>query len=166
MSTRRPSTLDRVQILSSPLDVARSMVAIGCDHGTGAIVSFSGKVRDKNAGERDAITAMTIEHYPGMTERAINSIIDQASERWNLTEARVVHRSGTLYPGDAIVLVVVSCSHRKAAFAACEFIIDYLKTSAPFWKKEHTASTERWVQCKRSDADAARRWVAEEATLL
>ena len=164
MSDNHPSTNDGVQILSSPIDVGLHLTALSDDHSTGARVSFIGKVRDRNTGIEDVITGMTIEYYPGMTERAINRIIDQAIERWHITEARVVHRSGTLSVGDTIVLVVVSSPHRREAFAACEFIIDYLKTRAPFWKKEHTASAEHWVSCQRSDADAAQRWTAQ--TLL
>ena len=120
----------------------------------GAIVSFTGTVRDQ-AG---AVTEMTLEHYPGMTERAISEIIDQARARWNVIEALVIHRVGALKPLDQIVLVVVASEHRGDAFAACEFVMDYLKTRAPFWKKENTDKGTRWVEARTDDEIAAERW--------
>ena len=122
----------------------------------GAVASFIGVVRDVNEG--DSVAEMTLEHYPGMTEKSIEEIIGQAKGRWKIYEARVVHRVGRLMPTDQIVLVIVTSAHRGDAFAACEFIMDYLKTRAPFWKKEETASGKRWVEARASDDDAAARW--------
>ena len=122
----------------------------------GAVASFVGIVRDVNEG--DAVSDMVLEHYPGMTERAIEAIIDEARARWTIFDATVIHRVGKLAPTDQIVLVVVTSSHRGDAFAACEFIMDYLKTRAPFWKKEALPSGSRWVEARQSDDDAAARW--------
>ena len=122
----------------------------------GAVASFVGVVRDVNDG--DAVAEMTLEHYPGMTEKAIEEIILQARGRWKVMDALVVHRVGTLRPTDQIVLVIVTSGHRGDAFAACEFIMDYLKTRAPFWKKEKTPSGGRWVDARESDDIAAERW--------
>ena len=122
----------------------------------GAVASFVGVVRDVNDGE--PIAAMTLEHYPGMTEHLIEEIINQARGRWQVMDALVVHRVGTLRPADQIVLVVVTSGHRGDAFAACEFIMDYLKTRAPFWKKEQTGQGTRWVEARESDDIAAERW--------
>ncbi len=126
--------------------------------GIGAIVTFLGLMRDINEG--DAVSTMTLEHYPGMTEKALEKIVDEAAQRWNLEGIRVIHRVGELLPEDPIVLVMVASRHRGEAFRACEFVIDYLKTRAPFWKKERTAAGERWVDARHSDADAAGRWKA------
>ena len=122
----------------------------------GAVASFVGLVRDANDGQ--AIHAMTLEHYPGMTERALEAICRQAHERWDLLDTLIVHRVGPLAPGERIVLVGVSSAHRGDAFAACEFIMDYLKTRAPFWKKEQTPEGTRWVEARASDEHAARKW--------
>jgi molybdopterin synthase catalytic subunit len=122
----------------------------------GAIASFIGLVRDVNEGDR--VAEMTLEHYPGMTERALEEIITQACERWNILDVLVVHRVGRLRPLDQIVLVVVTGAHRGEAFAACEFVMDYLKTRAPFWKKEQTPAGARWVEARDSDDAAAQRW--------
>jgi len=122
----------------------------------GAVASFVGVVRDVNDG--DAVAEMTLEHYPGMTEKAIEDIITQARGRWKVFDALVIHRVGTLKPADQIVLVIVTSSHRGDAFAACEFIMDYLKTRAPFWKKESTPSGARWVEARKTDDIAAERW--------
>lgn len=122
----------------------------------GAVAAFIGQVRDVNDGAR--VSAMTLEHYPGMTEKALDGIVEQARSRWDIFDALVVHRIGTLQSTDQIVLVVVSGAHRGAAFAACEFIMDYLKTEAPFWKKEKTADGERWVEARASDDSARERW--------
>ena len=126
----------------------------------GVIASFIGTVRDVNdvEGARDAVAALTLEHYPGMTELALEEILDEARARFALIDALVVHRVGELLPGDAIVLVVVLAAHRGEAFSACEFIMDYLKTRAPFWKKETTPSGSRWVEGRESDQLAAGRW--------
>ena len=123
---------------------------------TGAVVSFVGQVRDINEGSE--VGALTLEHYPGMTEKALQAIVDQARDRWDIFDALIVHRVGTLQPTDQIVLVVVSGAHRGEAFAACEFIMDYLKTEAPFWKKEQTPTGSRWVEAKTSDDHARDRW--------
>ena len=122
----------------------------------GAIASFIGVVRDVNEG--GAVAEMTLEHYPGMTETAIEEIIGQARSRWNVLNVLVVHRVGQLRPMDQIVLVVAAGEHRGEAFAACEFIMDYLKTRAPFWKKEQTGQGARWVEARESDDIAAERW--------
>ena len=127
----------------------------------GAIASFVGVVRDLN--DDADVHAMALEHYPGMTERAIEKIVREAMERWSLIDASVVHRVGRLEPHDPIVLVVTASAHRHQAFHACEFIMDYLKTRAPFWKKESTPEGERWVGARTSDEQAARRWKAEES---
>ncbi|PKO91325.1 MAG: molybdopterin synthase catalytic subunit MoaE [Betaproteobacteria bacterium HGW-Betaproteobacteria-1] len=122
----------------------------------GAVASFVGQVRDLNEG--DEVAAMTLEHYPGMTEKALEQIVEQAKQRWDIFDALVIHRIGELKPLDQIVLVVVSGAHRGEAFAACQYIMDYLKTEAPFWKKEQTSSGERWVEAKASDDSARERW--------
>ena len=122
----------------------------------GAIASFVGLARDLNEGS--GVTAMTLEHYPGMTEKALAALVDEANTRWTLLDVTVIHRVGRLLPGDSIVLVAVASQHRGEAFAACEFIMDYLKTQAPFWKKEETADGERWVEARVSDDAAAARW--------
>ncbi len=124
----------------------------------GAIASFIGLVRDVNDG--DSVAVMTLEHYPGMTEKALEAIVLKARQRWDILDVLVVHRIGELRPTDQIVLVVVSSAHRGEAFAACEFVMDYLKTEAPFWKKEQTGNGARWVEARSSDEDAAARWKA------
>lgn len=124
----------------------------------GAIASFVGTVRDLNDGQD--VARMTLEHYPGMTETALEGIVAAAKARWDLYEALVIHRYGDLGPGDQIVLVAVTSAHRGDAFAACEFIMDYLKTEAPFWKKEATPSGERWVEARETDNTARDRWTA------
>jgi len=122
----------------------------------GAIASFVGLARDMNEGS--GVAAMTLEHYPGMTEKALGRLVEEAKSRWALLDVTVIHRIGRLLPGDPIVLVAVASSHRGEAFAACEFIMDYLKTRAPFWKKEETPAGERWVEARASDDAAAARW--------
>jgi molybdopterin synthase catalytic subunit len=122
----------------------------------GAVASFVGIVRDLNEG--DAVSTLTLEHYPGMTEKSLEEIVAQAQQRWNIYDALVVHRVGTLQPLDQIVLVVVTSAHRGEAFKACEFLMDYLKTRAPFWKKETTPEGARWVEARESDDAAADRW--------
>jgi len=117
---------------------------------------FVGLVRDLNEG--DNVSTMSLEHYPGMTEKSIQAIVDEAARRWNVIDATVVHRIGELKPADRIVLVAVASSHRGEAFAACEFIMDYLKTRAPFWKKEQTPQGARWVEARETDDRAAERW--------
>ena len=122
----------------------------------GAVASFIGVVRDVNDGDR--VAGMTLEHYPGMTERSIETIIAEARARWSIYDALVIHRVGPLAPLDQIVLVVVPSAHRGDAFAACEFLMDYLKTRAPFWKKEKIPGASRWVEARASDDAAAARW--------
>ncbi|WP_456448938.1 molybdopterin synthase catalytic subunit MoaE [Thiolapillus sp.] len=122
----------------------------------GAVVSFLGLMRDINEG--DSVKAMTLEHYPGMTEKALEAIVDEAGQRWDLEGIRVIHRVGKLLPEEPIVLVMVASRHRGEAFRACEFVIDYLKTRAPFWKKENTVDGDRWVEARHSDKDAESRW--------
>src|SRR5262252_7953475 len=122
----------------------------------GAVASFVGVCRDANEGA--AVSRMTLEHYPGMTEKAIGKIVDKTVARWKVIDILVVHRVGELRPGEQIVLVVVTGAHRGEAFAACEFVMDYLKTRAPFWKKEQTPDGTRWVEARASDDEAARRW--------
>lgn len=122
----------------------------------GAIASFVGVVRDINS--QQTIASLELEHYPGMTQASIREIIQEAGERWPLLAARVIHRIGKLAPTEQIVLVAVSSLHRGEAFAACEFIMDYLKTRAPFWKKELTAEGEHWVDARSTDHSAAQRW--------
>ncbi|RPI43890.1 MAG: molybdopterin synthase catalytic subunit MoaE [Betaproteobacteria bacterium] len=126
----------------------------------GAVASFVGVVRDINEG--DVVAGMTLEHYPGMTERSIQAIVAEAKQRWNVQDVLVIHRVGELQPTDQIVLVVVTSAHRGDAFAACEFLMDYLKTRAPFWKKERRSAGSRWVEARASDDDAAARWEQTE----
>jgi molybdopterin synthase catalytic subunit len=146
-----------VRIQAEDFDVGREISQLRRDHPqVGAVASFIGVVRDLNEGAR--VAEMTLEHYPGMTEKAIAGIIDQAKGRWQVYDALVIHRIGRLAPLDQIVLVVVTSAHRGDAFAACEFIMDYLKTQAPFWKKETTPDGARWVESRASDDIAAERW--------
>ena len=122
----------------------------------GAVVSFVGQVRDLNDG--NTIATLTLEHYPGMTEKSLETIVSQAKSRWNIMDATIIHRVGMLQPLDQIVLVAVSSAHRNEAFSACEFMMDYLKTEAPFWKKEATAEGEQWLEAKETDETARKRW--------
>lgn len=122
----------------------------------GAVASFVGIVRDLNDG--DDVATLTLEHYPGMTEKSLEDIVSQAKQRWDIYDALVVHRVGTLKPLEQIVLVVVTSAHRGESFKACEFLMDYLKTRAPFWKKEVTPEGSRWVDARSSDDAAADRW--------
>lgn len=126
--------------------------------GIGAIASFVGLVRDLH--ENSAVTEMILEHYPGMTEKALAEIVNEAKRRWSLINVLVIHRVGPLRPADQIVLVVACSAHRHDAFAACEFIMDYLKTRAPFWKKEQTSEGAHWVDARESDETAIQRWNA------
>ena len=127
------------------------------------MASFVGLVRDANDGS--GVRAMTLEHYPGMTERALEGIVEQAKARWSLLAVRVIHRHGRLEPADRIVFVGVASAHRGEAFAACEFIMDYLKTQAPFWKCEETPEGARWVDARESDDSAAARWGTAEVQI-
>ena len=146
-----------VRVQSEDFDISSEIATLRHDNPRiGAIASFIGVVRDMNEG--DSVAGMTLEHYPGMTEKSVEQIITQASERWQVVDALVIHRIGTLKPLDQIVLVVVSSAHRGDAFAACEFIMDFLKTQAPFWKKEQTGKGARWVDARAADDAAAQRW--------
>jgi molybdopterin synthase catalytic subunit len=146
-----------VRVQEAAFDAGREIAALSEGRrDVGAVAVFVGSVRDLNDGA--AVRRMTLEHYPGMTERALEEISAEAARRWDILDSRVIHRVGPLDPGDAIVLVAVSSAHRGEAFAACEFIMDYLKTRAPFWKKEETPSGTRWVEAKSSDDQAAARW--------
>lgn len=146
-----------VRVQTDDFDVGAEINAMRLSNPSiGAVVSFVGQVRDLNDG--DNVATMTLEHYPGMTEKALSGIIEQAQARWQVADALIVHRVGELKPLDQIVLVLVASAHRKDAFSACEFMMDYLKTEAPFWKKEQTPSGERWVEAKASDDQAKSRW--------
>jgi len=149
--------MPRVRVQAEAFDIGRELESLTVGRNdVGAVASFTGLVRAANDGA--AVTAMTLEHYPGMTELALEAICAQAMARWDLLDVLIVHRVGPLLPGDRIVLVGVSSAHRGDAFAACEFVMDYLKTRAPFWKKESTREGERWVEARVSDEDAAARW--------
>jgi molybdopterin synthase catalytic subunit len=146
-----------VRVQTEDFDVGAEIATLRRGNPTvGAIASFIGLVRDANEGER--VSEMTLEHYPGMTEKALEKIVEDAKSRWDIIDVVVVHRVGTLRPCDQIVLVIVSGAHRGEAFAACEFVMDYLKTQAPFWKKEQTPAGSRWVDARGSDDTAAERW--------
>lgn len=146
-----------VTIQTADFDVSTELAALREQSGqVGAVASFVGVVRDIN--DDQSVTSMALEHYPGMTEKSIGEIIEQAAERWKLIGARVIHRIGELSVSDQIVLVAVSSRHRGEAFAACEFIMDFLKTRAPFWKKEQTPAGARWVDARSSDNAATDRW--------
>ena len=150
----------RVHVQSEPLEPLAPQAELWDGRpGVGAVVSFIGLMRDFNAGQ--AVRGMTLEHYPGMTEKAIQAIVDQAGERWDLEAVQLIHRIGRLEPQDPIVLVAVASAHRGEAFRACEFIIDYLKTRAPFWKKERRADGDYWVEARVQDREAERRWQPE-----
>ena len=146
-----------IRVQQEDFDTGRELEALTRGRAdVGAVASFVGLVRDLNDG--DSVRGLTLEHYPGMTERALEDICREAQARWDILDTLVIHRVGALAPGDRIVLVGVSSAHRGEAFQACEFIMDYLKTRAPFWKKEATALGERWVEARGSDAAAAQRW--------
>ena len=150
-------THPRVTVQTADFDVGVEVAALRAgDAGVGAVASFIGTVRDRNDGA--GVSSMELEHYPGMTERSIEAMIDQAMQRFEIRAARVIHRVGLLRPLDQIVMVAVSSAHRGQAFQACEFLMDYLKTQAPFWKKEQTPEGARWVDARSSDAAAVARW--------
>ena len=149
--------MSRIRVQSEAFDITALQNELWADNpAVGAVVTFVGLMRDMNAGE--PVERMVLEHYPGMTERALEQIVAEAEERWSLLGVRVVHRIGELRPLDPIVLVAVAAAHRGEAFQGCEFVIDYLKTRAPFWKKERTLSGDRWVEAREGDAEAERRW--------
>lgn len=145
----------RIVVQQQDFAVAREYERLRQDARCGAVVTFTGLVRELAEAE---LLGMTLEHYPGMTEKALTQIVDQAKQRWDIFDALVIHRIGELSPLDQIVLVAVSSAHREEAFSACQFIMDYLKTEAPFWKKEETPSGARWVEAKASDDSARERW--------
>jgi len=152
-------TLARVSIQTDDFDLGAEVAALRAgDAAVGAVASFIGTVRDRNGGRAGEVSAMELEHYPGMTEKSIEAMIDGALARFDIRAARVVHRVGLLQPGEQIVLVAVSSAHRGQAFQACEFLMDYLKTQAPFWKKETTAEGARWVDARVADDAALARW--------
>ena len=157
-----------VRVQTGDFDLTSEINALRAAQGArnakiGAIATFIGTVRDLNevAGDQTEVAELTLEHYPGMTERALEKIITEAKGRWDIFDALVIHRVGTLAPLDQIVLVVTVGAHRGEAFAACEFIMDYLKTEAPFWKKESTPAGGRWVEVRATDDAAAARWNAD-----
>src|SRR5437867_10329108 len=146
-----------VRVQSEDFDMAREVAALrGSDCRVGAVAAFVGIVRE--VSHAAPVRTLTLEHYPGMTEKALARIVDEAKSRWDIYDVLVIHRIGELAPTDQIVLVAVTSAHRGEAFAACQFIMDYLKTQAPFWKKERTADGERWVEARASDDEAAARW--------
>lgn len=146
-----------VRVQEADFDTGAELAALRAgDARVGALASFLGLVRDLNDGT--SVSEMTLEHYPGMTEKALEEIVAQAKGRWDIYDALVIHRVGPLKPCDQIVLVAVTSAHRGEAFAACEFIMDYLKTRAPFWKKEVTPDGGRWVDARETDDSAAERW--------
>jgi molybdopterin synthase catalytic subunit len=149
----------RVRIQTHDFDLAAELTSLRAqDARVGAVCSFVGTVRDRHPDVPGEVKTLELEHYPGMTERAIEAMVDDAFARFPLFGARVVHRIGTLAPTDQIVLVAVTSAHRGASFQACEFLMDYLKTQAPFWKKEHTPEGGRWVDARESDDAALARW--------
>jgi molybdopterin synthase catalytic subunit len=148
---------DFIRIQEADFDLTTEIKALRKDDPrVGAVVTFVGTVRDMNDGSQ--VKGMTLEHYPGMTEKALEEIITQARGRWDIYKTLVIHRVGPLLPEDQIVLVAVTSAHRGEAFAACEFIMDYLKTAAPFWKKEETPEGARWVDARVTDDAAMARW--------
>ena len=147
----------QIRVQTDPFDLGQEVDALRAGRlDVGAVASFVGYARDINDGS--GVTAMTLEHYPGMTEKALATLADEAATRWMLIDATIIHRVGRLLPGDPIVLVAVASRHRGDAFAACEYLMDALKTRAPFWKKEETPDGERWVEARVSDDVAAARW--------
>jgi len=139
----------KISVQPGDFDLSAEVKKISGEKTVGAVASFVGVVRE---------VPMTLEHYPGMTESAIRKIVEEAGGRWKVMDCTVIHRYGALQPGDQIVLVAVASAHRGDAFAACEFIMDYLKTQAPFWKKEHRPGGAQWVEARASDDQAAQRW--------
>ena len=149
--------MPRVSIQTPDFDLSAEVAALRAgDARVGAVCAFVGTVRDRNDGQ--SVSTMELEHYPGMTEKAIEAMIDEAHRRFSLFGVRVIHRIGLLQPQDQIVLVAVTSAHRGEAFQACEFLMDYLKTQAPFWKKEQTPDGARWVDARVSDDAALARW--------
>ena len=151
--------MQRVWIQAADFDLSAEVAALRAgDGGVGAVASFIGTVRGHGDGQADTVMKLELEHYPGMTERAIDAMIDEAIRRFDIRAARVVHRIGSLAAGAQIVMVAVAAAHRGQAFQACEFLMDYLKTQAPFWKKETTPTGQRWVDARVADDAALARW--------
>lgn len=149
----------RVSIQSADFDLGSEIDTLRAQDGrVGAVCSFIGTVRDRTAGTPGLIQSMELEHYPGMTEKSIEAMIDAAHQRFDIFGARVIHRVGLLQPLDQIVMVAVTSAHRGESFAACEFLMDYLKTQAPFWKKEQTPEGAKWVDARVSDDAALAKW--------
>ena len=156
---KNQATSPRVSIQTADFDLSTEVAALRAkDARVGAVCSFIGTVRDRTAGTSGSISSMELEHYPGMTEKSIEAMIDAALKRFDIYGARVIHRVGLLQPLDQIVLVAVTSAHRGESFKACEFLMDYLKTQAPFWKKEQTPEGARWVDARVSDDAALARW--------
>jgi molybdopterin synthase catalytic subunit len=156
---KNQATSPRVSIQTADFDLSTEVAALRAqDPRVGAVCSFIGTVRDRTAGTSGSISNMELEHYPGMTEKSIEAMIDAALKRFDIYGARVIHRIGLLQPLDQIVLVAVTSAHRGESFKACEFLMDYLKTQAPFWKKEQTPEGARWVDARVSDDAALARW--------
>lgn len=152
-------TQPRVVIQVQDFDLSQEVAQLrAADKRVGAVCSFVGTVRDRNGSADPSVQSMELEHYPGMTEKSIEAMIDEAHTRFNIFGARVVHRVGLLQPLDQIVLVVVTSAHRGESFKACEFLMDYLKTQAPFWKKEQTPDGAHWVDARVADDAALLRW--------
>lgn len=148
-----------IRVQTQDFDVPTEYAKIAVDHSDGAVVTFVGKVRDFNDGS--SVTDLTLEHYPGMTESVLEQIEAEARERWPLNHVTIIHRVGAMALGEQIVFIGVSSAHRKAAFAACEFLIDFLKTKAPFWKLEAGEQGQHWVEARDSDEQAAKMWEQE-----
>ncbi|MET4693948.1 molybdopterin synthase catalytic subunit MoaE [Endozoicomonas lisbonensis] len=149
-------TAVHISVQTRDFDPAREQARLSDNAAVGGIVTFTGLVRDNNLD--DNVSGLYLEHYPGMTESALQAIAEEASERWSLYGVSIIHRVGQLHPTDRIVFVGTASAHRQDAFAACDFIMDYLKTRAPFWKKETTPEGDRWIEERQSDKDAAQRW--------
>lgn len=148
--------MDKISIQKQDFDLSREMLIAKADNATiGAVVSFVGLVRDFAEG---GLEKMTLEHYPGMTEKALQTIINKARLRWDIAHITIIHRVGTLKVSEQIVLLIVASAHREVAFSACQFIIDFLKTEATFWKKEHTKNASQWVEAKSSDRQGQKKW--------
>ncbi len=160
--SRAADVIKGVQITEDDFSVAAVSTEMRATHGAaiGALVTFTGLVRERNslAADGSSVSTLTLEHYPGMTQASIEKILDKAEARWPLLEAQVIHRIGTLVPADQIVLVAVASGHRDAAFAAAEFIMDYLKTDAVFWKKEQTRNQSHWLASTADDVSRAQKW--------
>ena len=159
MTQPSPSTQPRVVVQTADFDLGAEIAALRLADGrVGAVCSFIGTVRDRTAGTPGLISSMELEHYPGMTEKSIEAMIDAAHQRFDIFGARVIHRVGLLQPLDQIVMVAVTSAHRGESFQACEFLMDYLKTQAPFWKKEETPDGARWVDARVTDDAALAKW--------